>query len=356
MAISMGQFTIHDYNDAVTLTGYISTNIQKYQIYNPDTDTVSPDYTSTNLILTPSLYVINSTTDIMTGAQTAIQSVRWFRDNETTAITAGTNYAFEGTNNYKLKIKTNILTEAIPTATFRCEIAYTDPASSLVVTHIEDITINRVSSGGGVQTAIAATPNGNVFKNGTIDSLTATCELWHGSTIQTTGLTLQWYMMDSTVVTDQGGGVGWKKLTNTTNMYTGVTTTQMTVYNRAVDSLRSFKCVITDANHNNYQDFVTFNDYTDPIQVEVQSSAGDVFKNGNGSTVLTARLFQNGAEIDTAGTKYTYTWTVRDKDGNATQFDADTESPVSTKSGKTLTVDGGDVDVKATFIVEVNER
>jgi len=109
-----------------------------------------------------------------------------------------------------------------------------------------------VSSGGGVQTAIAATPNGNVFKNGTIDSLIATCELWHGSTVQTTGLTFQWYMMDSSVATDQGGGVGWKKLTNTTNMYTGVTTTQMTVYNGAVDSIQSFKCIITDANHNNY--------------------------------------------------------------------------------------------------------
>jgi len=308
------------------------------------------------MILTPSLYVINSTDDIMSGAQTNIQSVKWYRDNETTAIASGTSYAFEGTNNYKLKIKTNILTEAIPTATFRCEIAYKDPASSLVVTHVEDITINRVSSGGGVQTAIAATPNGNVFKNGTIDSLIATCELWHGSTIQTTGLTFQWYMMDSSVTTDQGGGKGWRKLTNTTNMYTGVTTTKITVYNKAVDSVQSFKCIITDSSGNAYQDFVTFNDYTDPIQVEVQSSAGDVFKNGVGSTVLTARLFQNGAEIDTAGTKYLYTWTMRDKDGAATDFDADTSSPVATKTGKTLTVDGGDVDVKATFIVEITER
>ena len=72
--------------------------------------------------------------------------------------------------------------------------------------------------------------------------------------------------------------------------------------------------------------------------------------------MLTARLFQNGAEIDTTGTKYVYTWTMRDKDGAATDFDAGTSSPVATKTGKTLTVDGGDVDVKATFIVEITER
>ena len=47
---------------------------------------------------------------------------------------------------------------------------------------------------------------------------------------------------------------------------------------------------------------------------------------------------------------------MRDKDGVATDFDADTSSPVATKTGKTLTVDGGDVDVKATFIVEITER
>ena len=71
--------------------------------------------------------------------------------------------------------------------------------------------------------------------------------------------------MDPSVTTDQGGGKGWRKLTNTANMYTGVTTTQITVYNKAVDSVQSFKCIITDSSGNDYQDFVTFNDYTDPI-------------------------------------------------------------------------------------------
>ena len=62
MSKAQGQFTIIDYNDALTLTGYIGSNLAKTQMYNPDNDTYNPDWTDTNLVLTPSLYVIGTTT------------------------------------------------------------------------------------------------------------------------------------------------------------------------------------------------------------------------------------------------------------------------------------------------------
>ena len=35
MSKAQGQFTIIDYNDALTLTGYIGSNLAKTQMYNP---------------------------------------------------------------------------------------------------------------------------------------------------------------------------------------------------------------------------------------------------------------------------------------------------------------------------------
>ena len=144
--------------------------------------------------------------------------------------------------------------------------------------------------------------------------------------------------MDSTQSTDDGGGVGWRKLTNTTNMYTGVTTREITVYPDAVPSVAVFKCVITDTDsasdtHNGtFYDTVTFTDLSDPIQCTIVSRAG--------------------SEIDTtAPYSYTYKWYKYDK--NATLVSGWGGS-TDYKTGKTVTVTAvQDVDVKATFRVEV---
>ena len=117
-----------------------------------------------------------------------------------------------------------------------------------------------------------------------------------------------------------------------------------------------FKCSIKDVDpasntyNQTFEDSVVFIDQSDPIQVTVDSSAGNVFKNGEGSTTLTARLFRAGAEIDTAGTKYTYKWYKRDAGGDPIDF----SDGSANKTGKTMTVGSAEVDVKATFTVEVS--
>ena len=44
MSKAQGQFTIIDYNDALTLTGYIGSNLAKTQMYNPDNGSYNPDW------------------------------------------------------------------------------------------------------------------------------------------------------------------------------------------------------------------------------------------------------------------------------------------------------------------------
>ena len=358
MSKAQGQFTIIDYNDALTLTGYIGSSHTKTQMYNPDNGTYTPDWATHNVVLTPSLYVIGTTTDKITS--TNVTSVKWYVGSSTTAITSSGNYALSGAKSHILTIKGNVMAGQ-PGIDYRCVITYKDDSTGLSITHPLTISFARVVNGSGITDLLITTPGGNVFKNHEVATLTAKAELWRGSTVDTTNVTYKWAVMDSTVTSsssagyDAAFGTGWRKLTDTTGMYSGTTTATITVYAAAVDSYAVFKCVATDSDstsntyNSSFTDVATFIDNSDPIQVIVTSTGGEVFKNGVGSTVLTAVVYQAGAEIDADG-KGTYTWTKYNKDGAI-----DTSWGTSgSKTGKTLSVSSADVATKATFMVVVN--
>lgn len=355
MAIATGQITIVDYNDAVTLTGFINSNHPKTQMFNPDNESYVPDWTSTNLVLTPSLFKLGDTKDVI--SSDAVTAVRWYEGNSSVEIKANSIYSISGTKNQILTIKSNVL-KGLPGKDYICEVFYSDATTGLDLTHKMGITFNRSVNGGGITDAIAWAPQGNVFKNAEVANLTAECHLWRGSAIDNTNVTYQWFIQDASIITSEGGGKGWKKLVNTPNKTTGVTTNTMTIFAEAVASFAAFKCIIkdTDANSNTHNkefaDTVTFIDNSDPIQLSVTSTGGTVFKNGNGTSLLEARIFRGGEEIDIAGTKYIYTWSKYDK---SSELDPNFGGVgVALKTGKTLRVGDADVDVKATFRVDVN--
>lgn len=357
MAISTGQFTIIDYYDAVSLTGFINSNHPLSQVFNPDNNTYTPNYASSNLVLTPSLFKSGSGTDII--ATAAVKSIKWY--DGATEITSAGSYSlpnFASGSNRPLTIKANILTGNTTSKTFTVEIVYTDPDTGLDLTYKTSATITRVSSSAGVTVPVVMAPTGNVFKN-SVGTQTAKAELWRGGALDTTSLTYQWYKMDSSITTDQGGGVGWLKLTSTATGggTTGHTDATLTIPAAAVDGTATFKVAIKDTDtvsptyNQTFYNTISFIDQTDPIQIVIESTGGDVFKQGIGSTVLTARLFQNGTEVDTAGTKYTYKWFKRNKDGALVAGFGGTG--IDFKTGKSLNVGSADVDAKATFVVEI---
>ena len=367
MAIATSQITIIDYNDALSLTGYIGTNKSTTQIYNPDNGTFSPDWSkSPYMVLTPSLFIMGTANDVI--ATNAIQSIKWYDSTAPTVeLTNNTTYglaAFTAGQNRALTIKQNVLTGSVLSKDYIVEIVYKDASTGLSLPYKTSISLSRVTNGGGITNAVITAPNGNIFKNGGGNTLTAFAELWRGNIVDTTSVTYQWYAQEPTATianskADAAGGEGWLKLnsSNTNGGTTGWTTNTLSIPNGAVPSLEVFKCVIKDTDtssntHNQtFSGVIVFVDQTDPIQVSVSSSGGDVFKNGTGSTVLTALVYQAGAEIDTAGTKYTYKWYKYDKNGNlVTNWGG---SGVNHKTGKTLSLGGSDVDTKATFTVEV---
>ena len=354
MSRAQGQITIIDYNDALTLTGYIGSNLAKTQMYNPDNGSYNPDWSDTNLVLTPSLYVIGDTTDKITSAN--VTSVKWYQGSSTTAITSSGNFALSGTKSHVLTVKANIMA-GLPGVDFKCVVTYKDPSTNLSITHPISISFSRVVNGSGIVDLIVTTPSGNVFKNTLVPNLTAKAELWRGSTVDTTNVTYKWALMDPSVTSSSSGydadfGAGWKKLSDQSGVFTGTTTNTLTVFANAVDSCAVLRCCAIDTDsasstyNSKFYDVCTFIDNSDPIQIVVTSTGGDVFKNGQGSTVLTAVCYQAGVEIDNAGSG-TYTWTKYDKDGNL-----DTSWGTNgSKTGKTLSVSHTDVDTKATFMV-----
>ncbi len=355
MAISTGQITIVDYNDALTLTGYIGSSQPKTQQFNPDNGAYSPDWAGANCVLTPSLFKLGSGSDII--ADAAVTAIQWYQVTAgvATLLTNDANYAIGASGAKPLTIKTNVLA-GIPAKDFICEITYYDASTTLSLTHKMAISFSKVVNGGGIADAVAWCPNGNVFKNGGVATLKAHCDLWRGSVIDTTQVTYDWYQMDATVVTDQGGGIGWKKLADVASMVTGTATNEITIYPNQVITYGVFKCRVkdTDSASNTYntyfQDTVTIADQSDPIQVSILSTGGETFKNGVGSSTLTAKLYRAGVEIDAGGSTYTYTWSIYNKNGVGSTFNGG----AATKTGKSITVGDLDVDVKATFVVTIS--
>jgi len=342
MAISVGQLTIMDFNDAVSLTGFISSNLSKTVKYSADTNTYTPNFSTTSLVLTPSLFVAGSGTDIMV-AGTNVQSVTWTK--QTSAMSApvaiGEGETMGAAFPKALTVTANVLAGSIYSVEYFCVIVYKDPKTNLNLTYKTSITISKVTDGNNVAIAEITTDKGFSFKNGEPTSIVATAKLYRGATQDTTLL-----------------GYAWQKLvTGTWTAISGATSANYTVTPSMVNSTQQFRCLITDTDSSSStyntvytSEPIAFLDFNDPIQVVVTSTGGTIFKNGEGTSTLKAVVYQNGTEIDSAGTKYTYTWTVQDSAGVSRNF----ADATATKTGKTISVGTADVDVKSTFSCSIS--
>jgi len=178
MAVSVGQITIMDYNDALTLTGFITANLPKTQRYSADTGTFTPDWSSTSLVLTPSLFILGSGTDKITDS--AVQSVTWQRkpsdQSSFAALTSGE--ALSGAKNHILTVSQNKLSGSINAIEYLCTIVWHDEATGLDLTYKISINLSKVIDGNNIAVAAVHAPNGNVFKNSAPTSLTAKAELY----------------------------------------------------------------------------------------------------------------------------------------------------------------------------------
>ncbi|MGG1071168.1 hypothetical protein ABE178_15210 [Priestia megaterium] len=274
--------------------------------------------------------------------------------------TDGTTFTNKYTSSANEVSKTYTPSAGIKALRVRLHLAGVTPSGT---NHIDEQIVPVVSDGAtgaaGADAVLVSAwaPSGNLFKNDLTTSLTAQADLYKGATVQTSGVTYEWFVQKSGNA-DEGAGSGWDKLDSTNQASYGVTgavnTSTLTVTAAGIVNLAAFKIKATYGGKA-YYDTIIFYDQTDPIMVVVESSNGNIFKNGQVSSQLLCRLYQNGDEIDpkqstaTTGYKYTYTWTKLGRDGNQDM----TFGGSGTKKGKWIDITDTDIYQKAVFKVEI---
>ena len=338
MAISRGQITIVDLNDAKSLNLYLNANQPTTQIFNRENSSFVPNYVESPLVITPELYVSGTSANVIGNIK---EAPKWTINGNPDLATFGATA--DTASPYKLTIKNNLTT--IPQMKVECDVIYVDPVTLVETRSKSVMTFTKTENAGQLITAISYAPNGTIFKQG-VASLKAHCDLWRGSTIDDTYVEYQWYKLSDGT---------WTKLNDTTNFgITNYTTNEITIPSSAVLNFETFKCEIKDTDSSSgtkgttVSDIISFADLTDPYQIELVSPAGDKIVNGRGRIDITAEIWQNGEKI-TDVTKFNFTWKKFNKDGVPdTNWVANTED-----WGQIITVTKADVSIKATFVVEI---
>lgn len=132
--ITSGGVTFMDLTDSRKLDAYITSNLPTTQIYNQNTKTYTPDWSTTNLQLSADIYLDAKL--ITTNSNT---SITWYKKVGTQARTqVGT-----GAN---LTINSNQLTSNVGIITYICEAIYNDTQINPPTAHAE-IVFTRVDTG-----------------------------------------------------------------------------------------------------------------------------------------------------------------------------------------------------------------
>lgn len=207
--VASGQMTLVDLNDSKQLLMYVGASQSRTVIFN-GVSTYTPNYSTSNQILTPQLFIAGNNSDI---ASQAI-STKWFVQTNGAGtpveITANTSDYTLGTGTPKtLTIKNNVLASNA-SMTYICELVYPDTSTGFNVTAKAEIEIVKVTNGtngtNGQHATIAILSNDSDTvgsdssgNNQVITGVTSTITVYEG----TTDVTSSWNM-GTPVVTGLG--------------------------------------------------------------------------------------------------------------------------------------------------------
>lgn len=333
-----GFITIVDMNDNRTLSFGISSNQATTQIVDPNNNLYAPDYTTTNLVLTPFLYYSGGSTDQISQCT-----------NITWTINGGSTSGWgtvASTNPCALTINHNLAN--VSQLLVVCTANFVDPDTSVSTTVKSSITISKLSSAGDNINCILTFPGSSIFYNDSVASIQIQASMYVGTTLDTTNINYEWYQL-------MNGS--WTKLTSSNHgTIANYTNRTITIYPDDVLNFEQFKCKVkdTDTASGTYNQTaesmpVIVYDLSDPYAIEIYSSTGNILTAGASSTTLRADVTRGGIIIsdqDSLYTNATFTWQKYLKNGNL-----DTSWGTNgVKTGRTQTVLRDEIDVKSMFI------
>ena len=139
--LATGTKTILDLTDGGSLTAYLTTNQPQVQIFNGNTNTYSPDWTSSNVVITPVIYMNNTSVSLTDSAL----SITWKRregNGTPTSLTSG-----ESVSNNVLTVNQNKLSSVTSgILSYIIEVTYT-VMTGVTVTAKEEISFTLTTSG-----------------------------------------------------------------------------------------------------------------------------------------------------------------------------------------------------------------
>lgn len=289
--LAQHSYTIRRLIDGKTLNFILQSNQALTQIFTPDPATYAPNYSaSPYLVITPSLLISGEAGDQIAKLKAA---PTWKINGSSTLSTYTATAA--AASPYALTIKKNM--DSVSQMVVECEAIYVQPVTLVEMQVKATITFTKVSNTGSSIIAVCTAPNGTVFKNGLVSTLTAKCEMWRGSSVDSTGVIYKWFKQVSGV---------WTEITsaNATGI-TGYTTGEITIPAAAVLNYGTFRCDIKDNDsgsstyNKTVSDYISFVDMSDPYEIDVELPTGDGVVSG-GSTKVRVQVRQGATRMDSS--------------------------------------------------------
>lgn len=289
--LAQHSYTIRRLIDGKTLNFILQSNQALTQIFTPDPATYAPNYSATPfLVIKPSLLISGEAGDQIAKLKAA---PTWKINGSSTLSTFTATAA--AASPYALTIKKNM--DSVSQMVVECEAIYVQPVTLVEMQVKATITFTKVSNTGSSIIAVCTAPNGTVFKNGLVSTLTAKCEMWRGSSVDSTGVIYKWFKQVSGV---------WTEITsaNATGI-TGYTTGEITIPAAAVLNYGTFRCDIKDNDsgsstyNKTVSDYISFVDMSDPYEIDVELPTGDGVVSG-GSTKVRVQVRQGATRMESS--------------------------------------------------------
>ena len=178
MAIkASGQITIVDLSDSRQLSVYLTSNLPKTQILDQDTSTYTPNWTTTNLTITPNIF-LNQTAIALGATGLSVSYKRRDGSGAESSLATG-----ETVSNGVLTVKQNTLSSSSSgLVTYICYISYVDPQTDQTVYTQTDISFSLVKN--AVSAKLASISGEQVFKYNGEGALVGTTSITLNATTQ----------------------------------------------------------------------------------------------------------------------------------------------------------------------------
>lgn len=392
--VSTGQITIVDQNDARPITAYLTVSPGPQQVYSKDESAVAwlPDWTTINsnagLIISAKVFMgasgasqeitgqlINRRFSLdlataITGSAAAINTNTGLNNNFNT----GTFTVVHDSSKSQLTLKAN-LKDTVPQLVVYFEGDFQDPATGLITRVVAQITLGLVKTGTNAVYVLTRGQNSiEESSTGTKNVIALSADLVRAAGVDTSGVTYQWFkdtnqiinqapfttqfglktVANPTIPTGAGADIGQNLVAS--GAWSAHNT--LVIHETGVDDMANFRVLVKDSDGTQYQAYFTVYDISDPYDVRLLSTAGDKFQNGVGSTNITPEVYYGSSKL-TDLTGWTFTWTLRDRNGNRAGFIDTTRTAVadgrniSANTTTTITYDGANIALAAADLVKV---